>query len=279
VKCFTDPERVDRSLEYVIGVDGASGIGKDFSVATVMSRLPDGRVQVHAVARSNVMDREVFTDLVSAMGRWWCGERQSAAVVVVETTTNNEDPILARLRGSLSYPDLYVHKDPKARKSQGKFGWQQSAPNKRLALELVRELFPVPVEGEEPEPRVLGLYDDFCDELSSLVYHLDKVSGKYIKPVFESSHDDCVLSFAVGLAGMKNYEERGMLSAVRDDDRPVDKPAVAVPEWEGMSSEEWQEYAWGLKLEEFNRQLEESVASAVETRTVRRKGWRRSRRR
>lgn len=88
--------------QYVIGVDGAEGIGGDYNAAAVV----DFRTMEHvATLRSNTVDPKTFAILVDRLGRYY-----NEAYLAVERNESGST-IIRTLYDDLDYPNLFFATD------------------------------------------------------------------------------------------------------------------------------------------------------------------------
>lgn len=104
--------------QYVIGADVSEGIGKDYSVASVIRVNPHGGADAQvAIYARNDIDTVSYAEVLNRLGRFY-----NEALIAVEV--NKYDTTETFLRLNLGYPNCYISKNVNSENVITKrFGW------------------------------------------------------------------------------------------------------------------------------------------------------------
>ena len=183
--------------KYVMGVDTAGGIGRDFSVASVWDRDDLGKV---AQWRSNRVDPDLF----GAEGVLPLGFHYNTALVVVETNGEHGGTVISQLKGR--YPNIWLRMEwDKARGGYTKnYGFRTDTRTRGRLFDAVKRA----LREDEWNPS-----KELIQEMKAVIADQDGRPDH-----LEGTHDDQVV--AAGLALCVNYES----------------PSVKLPPWARMKS-------------------------------------------
>lgn len=170
-----------RGMKYYIGVDASEGVGQDYSVITVLDADAD---QV-AEFRTNRIQPFEIANITNEIGRYY-----NNALIVVEKASGGHI-ILDRLRNTYKYMNLYKSKqyDEKGRKVK-KIGWTTSQKTKPILINDFVEFF---VNGDV-NIRSMSL----LSEMKTYVFSNGSANAE------RGLHDDCVISMALSIQGLKS---------------------------------------------------------------------------
>lgn len=166
-------EFFDPTKNYVIGCDTAEGVGKDYSVASVIciqTRKQVAQVRGH-------FKPSIFADKIVEVAELYTGRKSLWPLVSVERN-NHGHAVLLSLEDVHSYPNLYEHSD-------GKLGWKTD-----------RVTRPIMINGfiDAVDNKTFELRDrDTLSECMTLVDNNGKIEA------LEGKHDDCVIASAIAI--------------------------------------------------------------------------------
>jgi hypothetical protein len=195
-KCFLDGCRVDHSYDegigltvyewpmngakYVIGADVSEGIGKDYSVASVIRVTDYADYQVAVFARNDI-DPYSFGELLNRIGRFY-------NEAMIATEINRYDTAENTLRIHLQYPNCYLSKNTNSENFISKrFGWLTSVGTKPRLYNTLRKRL---------DMRLAYIRDKFTfEELKWFRKDDDSAQAK----AAEGFHDDRIMALMIAM--------------------------------------------------------------------------------
>lgn len=166
-------EYYDRSKNYVIGCDTAEGVGKDYSVASVI--CVETRKQV-AQLRGHLKP-SIFASKIVELAETYTGRKSFWPLVSVERN-NHGHAVLLALEETHNYLNLYEHTDKK-------LGWRTDSVTRPIMINAFIDAV---------ENRTFELRDkDTLSECMTLVDNNGKIEA------LDNKHDDCVVASAIAI--------------------------------------------------------------------------------
>jgi hypothetical protein len=167
--------------KYYIGVDASEGVGCDYNVITI---LDDDFMQV-AEFRSNKTPPYEVALITYQLATWY-----NNALCVIEKASGGHI-VLDRMRNMFHYHNLYKYKDYDQRgKMVKKIGFNTNPKTKPIIINNFVELF--------DEDAICIKSPALLNEMKTFEYTDGKMGAE------QGKHDDCVLSMAFAIAGVKN---------------------------------------------------------------------------
>ena len=180
---------------YVIGADPASGQGRDYSTAHVLSFDDDGQVIISGYYHANNIPPTEYAADIDRLGRFFKGN-QWAALLAVENQGSQGSLPINELHRHLEYPNAYMYQSigTKSRNRTRLFEFPMTVDRRkavidRLAKYLVFEDFTSKLE---------GIYPLLRQELGQFVTQ-ETANGSVRYAADTGCHDDLVMSLAISL--------------------------------------------------------------------------------
>jgi len=185
----------DDNAFYVIGADPASGVGKDYSTAQILTYDENERIQIVGYYHSNTTPPTEFAADLDKMGRYFKG-RQWAALLAVENQGAQGSLPINELHKHLNYPNAYMHQmsGTKTKNKTRMFEFPMTQDRRKSTIDRLAQYL-VFVEGE---CRMEGIYPLLRQELGQFVMQ-ETASGSVRYAADTGCHDDLVMSLAIGL--------------------------------------------------------------------------------
>jgi hypothetical protein len=172
-------EKPKVDMKYYIGVDGAEGVGQDYSVLEVFSE--DG-IQV-AEFRNNKLAPHLFSEIVYLLGVYY-----NYGFLVIEKASAGHT-IVSKLRFDYRYRNMYMHKEYDARgNARKKVGYVTNSKTKPMMINGFREKF--------EENQIVINSKILLEEMKVFKIEGDKMGA------IKGRHDDCVMATSMALVGL-----------------------------------------------------------------------------
>jgi hypothetical protein len=185
----------DPAAAYVIGADPASGTGRDYSTAHVMTINEDGRPVIVAYYHDNqTLPTEWAADL-DKLGHFFAG-RSWAALLAVENQGGQGALPINELHKHLDYPNPYMHQTAgsKTRQKTRIFEFPMTSDRRRAVIDrLAKYLAP-----GDNSMFIENVYPLLRAELGQFVAQ-ETASGSVRYAADVGCHDDLVMSLAITL--------------------------------------------------------------------------------
>jgi len=166
-------EYFDPKKTYVIGCDTAEGVGKDYSVASVI--CVQTRRQV-AQLRGHFKP-SIFAQKIIELAETYVGRKSYWPLLAVERN-NHGHAVLLALEDTHNYVNLYEHSD-------GKLGWRTDKVTRPIMINAFIDAV---------DNKTFKLQDrDTLSECMTLVDNNGKIEA------LEGKHDDCVVASAIAI--------------------------------------------------------------------------------
>jgi hypothetical protein len=187
--------QADPGAFYVIGGDPASGTGKDYSTAHVMTVDDDGRPQIVAYFHDNNTPPTEWAADLDKMGHFFAG-RNWAALLAVENQGGQGALPINELHKHLEYPNPYLHQmaGSKNRQRTRMFEFPMTQDRRRAVIDRLGKYMTV-VDGQL---QVDNVYPLLRAELGQFVAQ-ETASGNVRYAADVGCHDDLVMSLAISL--------------------------------------------------------------------------------
>lgn len=190
---------------YVLTVDPAHGIGKDYTVAQVLTFNDDGDPQLCAVWFSNTIEQAQAAGYLADLGRFYAGNRDEA-LLVWDRTGNHSDLLVHKWRDEYQYRNMYRYlpaSQARRRRPQPVYGFDTGGTGgkRNLALDTLQEFL----------PRLDGIYFELLDELQTFVV---RENGR--AEAEHGCHDDHIMALAQGLWVLQEKYSQTIVTGNRD---------------------------------------------------------------
>lgn len=197
----------DPNAFYVIGADPASGGGKDYSTAHVLTFDDAGQVQILGYYHSNTTPPTEFAADLDKLGRYFRG-RQWAALMAVENQGSQGSLPINELHKHLEYPNPYMHQmtGTKTRNKTRMFEFPMTVDRRRAVIDRLAKYL---VFNPDLECSIDNIYPLLRMELGQFVTQ-ETANGNVRYAADTGCHDDLVMSLAIGLWVL--VEEGGLSS-------------------------------------------------------------------
>jgi hypothetical protein len=207
------------SREIVIAVDPASGVGKDDTAITVLADYvhEDGTrgVEVLAAFWDNEVQAKEVARQVALAGKRFAPAGKRAALLVVErpNAQAGDGTIIDTAARNYFYPRdrMYRHEtEGRVKNTASKvFGMPMNQKTKPQVLGDLETLFvPDPDSGDRTRSLISGLYSALLQQLETYLV-LSKPDSQHTKTGADAgSHDDLVMSIAIGASVLFRARER-----------------------------------------------------------------------
>lgn len=185
----------DPSAFYVIGADPATGGGKDFSTAQVLSFDEEQRVQVLGYYHSNTTPPTEYAADLDKLGRYFKG-RQWAALMAVENQGSQGSLPINELHKHLDYPNAYMHQGTgtKTKNKTRIFEFPMTTDRRKAVIDRLAQY--LVFDGEDC--KIDNIYPLLRTELGQFVMQ-ETASGNVRYAADTGCHDDLVMSMAIAL--------------------------------------------------------------------------------
>jgi hypothetical protein len=246
----------DPGAFYVIGGDPASGTGKDYSTAHVMTVDDDGKPQIVAYFHDNNTPPTEWAADLDKMGHFFAG-RNWAALLAVENQGGQGALPINELHKHLEYPNPYLHQmaGSKNRQRTRMFEFPMTQDRRRAVIDRLAKYMTVVDGGLQID----NVYPLLRAELGQFVAQ-ETASGNVRYAADVGCHDDLVMSLAISLwVLIEETGDNSPVPALTEDVawRPTSKLDMrsirearnrAIDEMEQAQREQWAAF-------EFNSQL------------------------
>lgn len=172
-------EKPKPDTKYFLGVDGAEGVGQDFSVISVWS---EESIQV-AEFRNNKIAPHILSEILYQLGLYY-----NYGFLVIEKASAGHT-IVSKLRFDYKYRNMYMHKEYDARgRAKKKVGYVTNSTTKPLMINGFREKF--------EEGHIVINSKTLLEEMKVF-----KIEGSKMGAI-SGRHDDCLMATAMALVGI-----------------------------------------------------------------------------
>lgn len=178
LKIYHQPEK---DVKYYIGVDGAEGVGGDYSVIQVINF---DAVQCLELAVNKIPPAQ-FADLLHAVGMWY-----NRGLMIIERKSIGTS-LIERLRQNYNYMNLYKQKLLNYEGGGRKIGFLTTPKTKNILITDYREWF----DAGELQLNSKQLIEEMTTYIMEDGGSMNAQRGK---------HDDRLMAFALALHGLKN---------------------------------------------------------------------------
>lgn len=173
---------------YVLSVDPAHGVGKDSTVAQVLTFDEQGDPRICAYWASNTMSQADAAAVVVGIGRWYHGVSDEA-LLVWDSTGGHAELLVHKWRDEYDYRNFYRYipaAQARRRRPQAILGLNTAGVGgkRNLVLDTLQEML----------PRLDGVYPVLREELGTFVV---RENGR--AEAERGCHDDHVMALAQGL--------------------------------------------------------------------------------
>ena len=185
----------DPNAFYVIGADPASGVGRDYSTAHLLTFDENERVQVIGYYHSNNTPPTEFAADIDKLGRYFKG-RQWAALLAVENQGSQGSLPINELHKHLDYPNAYMHQmsGTKTKNKTRIFEFPMTQERRRSVIDRLAQYLVF----ENNECQIDNVYPLLRQELGQFVTQ-ETINGNVRYAADTGCHDDLVMSLAISL--------------------------------------------------------------------------------
>ena len=193
----------DPNAFYVIGGDPASGVGRDYSTAHLMTMNDEGRPEIVAYYHANTISPVEYAADLDKLGRFFKGMSWAALLAVENQGSQGSLPI-NELHKHLDYPNPYLHQvsGSKNRQRTRLFEFPMTADRRRAVIDRLAKYLVV----TEGTCQIENIYPLLRTELGQFVAQ-ETANGNVKYQADVGCHDDLVMSLAISLWVL--VEERG----------------------------------------------------------------------
>lgn len=246
----------DPKAFYVIGADPASGTGRDYSTAHVMTIDEDGIPTIVAYYHDNNTPPTEFAADLDKLGHFYAG-RSWAALMAVENQGGQGALPINELHKHLEYPNPYLHQmaGSKNRQKTRMFEFPMTTDRRKAVIDrLGKYLSP-----SEHGISIVNVYPLLRAELGQFVAQ-ETLSGNVRYAADVGCHDDLVMSLAISLwvlieeAGDNSpipatNEESAWVPTNRIDMKSIRQARQrAIDEMEDAARERWEAFSMNSQL-------------------------------
>lgn len=180
---------------YVIGADPASGAGRDYSTAQILTYDEEERVSIIGYYHSNTTPPTEFAADLDKMGRYFKG-RQWAAMLAVENQGAQGSLPINELHKHLDYPNAYMHQmtGTKTKNRTRMFEFPMTQDRRKSIIDRLAQYLVF----EQGECKLDGIYPLLRQELGQFVTQ-ETANGNIRYAADTGCHDDLVMSLAIAL--------------------------------------------------------------------------------
>lgn len=193
----------DPTAFYVIGADPASGVGKDYSTAHLLTLTDDGRPEIVGYYHDNTISPTEYAADLDKLGRYFNGGSWAALLAVENQGSQGSLPI-NELHKHLDYPNPYLHQvaGSKNRQRTRMFEFPMTQDRRRAVIDRLAKYLVVTDGGCQVE----NIYPLLRTELGQFVAQ-ETANGNIRYQADVGCHDDLVMSMAIALWVL--IEEKG----------------------------------------------------------------------
>lgn len=188
---------------YVIGGDPASGVGKDYSTAHLLTLSEDGRPTIVAYYHANTISPVEYAADLDKLGRFFRGSQWAALLAIENQGAQGSLPI-NELQRHLDYPNPYMHQmsGSKTRQRTRVFEFPMTQDRRKAVVDRLAKYLVV----TNGECQVDNIYPLLRMELGQFVAQ-ETANGNIRYQADVGCHDDLVMSLAIALWVL--IEEKG----------------------------------------------------------------------
>ena len=185
----------DPSALYVIGGDPASGTGRDYSTAHVMTLDEDGMPSIVAYYHDNNTAPTEYAADLDKLGHYFAG-RNWAALLAVENQGGQGALPINELHKHLEYPNPYLHQvsGSKNRQKTRMFEFPMTTDRRKAVIDRLGKYLAPTEQGIS----ISNVYPLLRAELGQFVAQ-ETLSGNVRYAADVGCHDDLVMSLAISL--------------------------------------------------------------------------------
>jgi len=201
----------DPSAFYVIGADPASGGGRDYSTAHVLTFDEDEHAIIVGYYHANTIAPTEYAADIDKLGRYFKG-RQWAALLAVENQGSQGSLPINELHKHLDYPNAYMHQGTgtKTKNRTRMFEFPMTVDRRRSVIDRLGKYLVF----EQNECLIDNIYPLLRMELGQFVTQ-ETANGNIRYAADTGCHDDLVMSLAIALWVL--VEEGGLSSPLTAD--------------------------------------------------------------
>ena len=185
----------DDNAFYVVGADPASGVGKDYSTAHIITYDEEERIQIIGYYHSNTTPPTEFAADLDKIGRYFRG-RQWAALLAVENQGAQGSLPINELHKHLNYPNAYMHQmvGTKTKNKTRMFEFPMTQDRRKSSIDRLAQYLAF----DAGVCRIDGIYPLLRQELGQFVMQ-ETANGNVRYAADTGCHDDLVMSLAISL--------------------------------------------------------------------------------
>lgn len=185
----------DPSAFYVIGADPASGQGKDYSTAHVMTIDEDGVPVILGYYHNNTTPPTEYAADLDKLGRFFKG-RQWAALLAVENQGSQGSLPINELHKHLDYPNAYMHQGigTKSKNKTRLFEFPMTTDRRKAVIDRMGKYLAY----SEGSCMLENIYPLLRTELGQFVTQ-ETANGNIRYAADTGCHDDLVMSLGISL--------------------------------------------------------------------------------
>jgi hypothetical protein len=185
----------DKSAFYVIGADPASGVGKDYSTAHLLTLSDDGRPEIVGYYHCNTISPTEYAGDLDKLGRYFNGGNWAALLAVENQGSQGSLPI-NELHKHLDYPNPYMHQTAgsKNRQRTRMFEFPMTQDRRRAVIDRLAKYLVV----TDGACQIDNVYPLLRTELGQFVAQ-ETANGNIRYQADVGCHDDLVMSLAIAL--------------------------------------------------------------------------------
>lgn len=241
---------------YVIGADPASGGGRDYSTAHVMTFDEDERAVIVGYYHANTIAPTEYAADLDKLGRYFKG-RQWAALMAVENQGSQGSLPINELHKHLDYPNAYMHQGTgtKTKNRTRIFEFPMTVDRRRSVIDRLAKYLVF----EQNECLIDNIYPLLRMELGQFVTQ-ETANGNIRYAADTGCHDDLVMSLAISLWIL--VEEGGLSSPLQADSedltwKPTGKINLrsmrearerAIADMEEAQAQQWEAFQLGTNM-------------------------------
>jgi hypothetical protein len=202
---------IDPNAFYVIGADPASGGGRDYSTAHILTYDEFDKVVIVGYYHANTIAPTEYAADLDKMGRYFKG-RQWAALMAVENQGSQGSLPINELHKHLDYPNAYLHQmvGTKTKNKTRLFEFPMTVDRRRAVIDRLAKY--LVFNGNEC--LIDNIYPLLRMELGQFVTQ-ETANGNIRYAADTGCHDDLVMSMAIALWVL--VEEGGLSSPLTTD--------------------------------------------------------------
>ena len=246
----------DPKAFYVIGADPASGGGRDYSTAHVMTFDEDERAVIVGYYHANTIAPTEYAADLDKLGRYFKG-RQWAALMAVENQGSQGSLPINELHKHLDYPNAYMHQGTgtKTKNRTRIFEFPMTVDRRRAVIDRLAKYLVF----NSNECLIENIYPQLRIELGQFVTQ-ETANGNIRYAADTGCHDDLVMSLAISLWIL--VEEGGLSSPLPADSedltwKPTGKINLksmrearerAIAAMEEAQTQQWEAFTLGTDM-------------------------------